>query len=93
MHQVTDTKNLLGLPQGELESCFAEMGEKPFHARQVMRWIHQRGITDFEAMTDLSKSLRQRLIESARIELPQVLSQQESADGTVPRLVWQLWRP
>ncbi len=83
MHQVTDKKNLLGLPQGELESCFSEMGEKPFHARQVMRWIHQRGITDFEAMTDLSKSLRQRLIESARIELPQVLSQQESADGTV----------
>ena len=75
--------NLLGLPRGDLEAYFVELGEKAFHARQVMRWIHQRGVTDFAGMTDLSKSLRAALQESAKIELPQVLSQHDSTDGTV----------
>jgi 23S rRNA (adenine2503-C2)-methyltransferase len=75
--------NLLGLPQGDLEAQFVALGEKPFHARQVMRWIHQRGVTDFAAMTDLSKSLRSGLQESAVVELPQVLAQHDSSDGTV----------
>jgi 23S rRNA (adenine2503-C2)-methyltransferase len=83
LQQATDKQNLLGLSQGELESRFAAMGEKPFHARQVLRWIHQRGITNFDEMTDLAKSLRQRLVESACVELPQVLSQHDSVDGTV----------
>jgi len=75
--------NLLGLPQGDLEAHFANMGEKPFHARQVLRWIYQRGVTDFEQMTDLSKSLRQGLFESAVIQFPKAMSQQNSTDGTV----------
>jgi 23S rRNA (adenine2503-C2)-methyltransferase len=79
----TDKTNLLGLPQGELEALFVELGEKPFHARQLMRWIYQRGVTDFEAMTDLSKSLRQRLSETATVSIPAVLSQHDSSDGTV----------
>ena len=83
MQETADKTNLLGIPQGDLEQRFADMGEKPFHARQVMRWIYQRGVTDFEQMTDLSKSLRQRLLESATIELPVVLTQQDSKDGTV----------
>ncbi|MDH3545938.1 MAG: 23S rRNA (adenine(2503)-C(2))-methyltransferase RlmN [Gammaproteobacteria bacterium] len=83
MPQATDKTNLLGLPQGDLEARFAAMGEKPFHARQLLRWIHQRGVTDFAAMTDLSKSLRQRLAESTEIVVPRVLSQLDSADGTV----------
>jgi 23S rRNA (adenine2503-C2)-methyltransferase len=77
------TPNLLGMPQGELETLFAELGEKPFHARQLMKWLYQRGTTDFEAMTDLSKSLRQKLKDAAVIELPQVLSQHDSKDGTI----------
>ncbi len=81
--QAATTKNLLGLPQADLEAYFSELGEKPFHARQVMRWVHQRGVTDFEAMTDLSKSLRTRLAVEASIDLPSVLSRQDSADGTV----------
>jgi len=81
--QQTDKKNLLGLPQGDLEAHFVAMGQKPFHARQFMRWIYQRGVTDFEAMTDLSKSLRASLAASAVVELPEVLSQHDSADGTV----------
>jgi 23S rRNA (adenine2503-C2)-methyltransferase len=71
------------LPQGELEAYFVALGEKAFHARQVMRWIHQRGVTDFAEMTDLSKSLRSALQDSAQVELPQVLSRHDSKDGTV----------
>jgi 23S rRNA (adenine2503-C2)-methyltransferase len=78
-----DAINLLGLPQGELEALFTKLGEKPFHARQLMRWVYQRGVTDFDAMTDLSKSLRQKLKDETEIVLPQVLSQHDSADGTV----------
>ncbi|MDH3374019.1 MAG: 23S rRNA (adenine(2503)-C(2))-methyltransferase RlmN [Gammaproteobacteria bacterium] len=79
----TDIVNLLGMPQGALESLFADFDEKPFHARQLMRWVYQRGITDFDDMTDLSKSLRQKLRESTCIQLPEVLSRQNSKDGTV----------
>ena len=83
MSAAADKLNLMGLPQGELEARFVEWGEKPFHARQLMRWIYQRGVTDFAAMTDLSKSLRERLAAAAVIQLPEVLSRQDSADGTV----------
>ena len=79
----TDKVNLLGMPQGALEALFAEHGEKPFHARQLMRWVYQRGVTSFDEMSDLSKSLRQKLHDTATVELPQVLSRHDSADGTV----------
>jgi 23S rRNA (adenine2503-C2)-methyltransferase len=79
----TDNLNLLGMPQGELEALFAELGEKPFRARQLMQWMYQRGVTDFEAMTDLSKSLRAKLAERAAVMLPRVDSEHVSADGTV----------
>lgn len=83
MRAETDKRNILGLPQGNLEAYFADIGEKPFHARQVMRWLYQRGETDFGMMTDLSKSLRQQLSETAAIELPTVMSRHDSSDGTV----------
>ena len=79
----TDSPNLLGMPQGELETLFTELGEKPFHARQLMKWLYQRGVSDFDEMTDLSKSLRQKLKDATVIELPQVLSQHDSKDGTI----------
>ena len=75
--------NLFGMPQGDLEALFTNLGEKPFHARQVIRWIYQRGVADFDDMTDLSKSLRQKLHDTAVIELPEVLSQHDSSDGTI----------
>ena len=83
MPAIADKVNLLGMPQGALESLFAEFGEKPFHARQLMRWVYQRGVTDYDEMTDLSKSLRQKLQESTCVELPEVLSRHDSKDGTV----------
>jgi len=78
-----DKLNLLGMPQGELEALFADIGEKPFRARQVLQWMYQRGVTDFDAMTDLSKSLRARLAERATIALPRIDSEHQSTDGTV----------
>ena len=79
----TDKVNLLGLPQGKLERFIVGLGEKPFRARQILTWIYQHGVLDFDAMTDLSKSLRNLLKESACVELPVEESRYDSADGTV----------
>lgn len=78
-----DKLNLLGMSQRELETLFADLGEKPFRARQLLQWMYQRGVTDFDAMTDLSKALRERLAERATITLPRVDSEHRSTDGTV----------
>ena len=75
--------NLLGMSQGQLETLFADLGEKPYRARQLLQWMYQRGVTDFDAMTDLSKSLRAKLADRAIVALPRVDSQHESSDGTV----------
>jgi 23S rRNA (adenine2503-C2)-methyltransferase len=74
--------NLLGLTQAKLETFFEGLGEKRFRAVQVLKWIHQLGVTDFEQMTNVSKLLRQKLAEVAEIRLPEVISQADSADGT-----------
>ncbi|MCZ6487269.1 MAG: hypothetical protein O6703_03740, partial [Gammaproteobacteria bacterium] len=57
----TDKINLLNLNRAGLETFFVEMGEKPFRAKQLMQWVHQRGVVDFSKMTDISKSLRETL--------------------------------
>ena len=75
--------NLLGLSQGDLEQFLAARSEKPFRARQIMQWIYQRGVDDFDAMTDLSKALRARLQQDAEIRPPQVQARHDSADGCV----------
>ncbi len=74
--------NLFDLDRKAMEAFFVEIGEKPFRAKQVMQWIHQRGVTDFDAMTDLAKSLRARLKEVATVDLPEVSVDQRSRDGT-----------
>jgi 23S rRNA (adenine2503-C2)-methyltransferase len=75
--------NLLDFTLPALTGWFAGMGEKPFRARQVFRWIHQRGERDFSAMTDLAKSLREKLAGLAEVRAPGILSEHVSADGTV----------
>ena len=80
---MTERANLLEFTLPRLTGWFAARGEKPFRARQVFRWIHQRGVGDFDAMTDLAKSLRETLRESAEVRAPAILSEQRSADGTV----------
>ncbi len=75
-------QNLLALDQDGLKAFFADMGEKAFRATQILKWIYQRGVIDFEQMTDLSKALRTRLQEVAEIRPPEVVLDQASDDGT-----------
>ncbi len=75
-------QNLLDLDAAGLEAFVAGLGEKPFRARQLLRWIHRRGASDFAAMTDLARSLRSRLEQTACIKAPPVISDSTSADGT-----------
>jgi len=83
MSATSPKTNLLGMPQSDLEQVFAARGEKSFRARQVLRWIYQKGVIDFDGMTDLSKTSRQWLNEEAVIALPEVISRHDSVDGTV----------
>jgi len=77
----------LGLPRPELEQLFAGLGEKPFRARQLMRWMYGRGVLDPAGMTDLSAVLRETLAARADFRLPAIDTVQESADGTTK---WRL---
>ncbi len=77
------TTNLFQFDRAGLLDWFAEHGEKPFRARQVMRWIHQRGHTDFDAMSDLAKPLRAWLQRDATLRALPVQTCQRSHDGTV----------
>jgi 23S rRNA (adenine2503-C2)-methyltransferase len=74
--------NLLEFDRAALERLFAAIGEKPFRARQVLRWIHRRGAADFESMTDVAKSLRAKLATGAEIAAPRVAGDDTAADGT-----------
>jgi len=78
----TEKVNLLGLSEAKLVDFFASLGEKRFRATQVLKWIHQMGVDDFDAMTNVSKSLRAKLNQVAEIRAPEVLEQHDSADGT-----------
>lgn len=77
-----DTLNLLGLDRKAMAAFCVEQGEKPFRASQLLQWIHQRGVGDFGAMTDLSKALRTRLEANCEIRPPEIVHEQISADGT-----------
>lgn len=79
--------NLLGLDREGLKAYCADLGEKPFRAEQVLKWVHQFGASDFEAMTNLGKALRARLAEVAELRAPEVIRQQTAADGTVKWLL------
>lgn len=74
--------NLLDCDQRGLAALFAEMGEKPFRAKQVMRWVHQLGEADFARMSDLAKPLREKLAARAHVSAPAVLRDSTAADGT-----------
>jgi 23S rRNA (adenine2503-C2)-methyltransferase len=80
-------QNLLGLDAEGLARFFEAQGEKPFRARQVLRWIHQLGEPDVARMSDLSKALRDKLAQTACIEAPQIVGDETTADGTRKWLV------
>ncbi len=79
---VNKQANLLDHDRYSMETYFTDIGEKPFRAVQVLKWIYQYGITDFSQMTTLSKALRKKLSDIAHIQLPKIISQQISKDGT-----------
>jgi 23S rRNA (adenine2503-C2)-methyltransferase len=75
-------QNLLDLDLEGLTAWFTELGEKPFRARQVFHWIHQSGVADFAQMTDIAKSLREKLQQQAVVQSPAISYAHASADGT-----------
>jgi 23S rRNA (adenine2503-C2)-methyltransferase len=79
---MTELTNLLDFDPAQLAAYCGELGEKPFRARQLQRWIHQYGASDFDQMTDLAKSLRDKLATRAMVKAPQAISDHISADGT-----------
>ena len=81
--QLTSSKiNLLNLTRPEMEDFFTGLGEKAFRASQLIKWIYQFGVDDFDAMTNISKNLRSKLKEVAVIRVPKVVTDQKSEDGT-----------
>jgi 23S rRNA (adenine2503-C2)-methyltransferase len=76
------TSNLLGFGPRQLEAYCVALGERPFRARQLLRWMHQAGVADFGAMTDMSRVLRERLASEATIAAPDVLHDIVAGDGT-----------
>ncbi|MEI8164083.1 MAG: 23S rRNA (adenine(2503)-C(2))-methyltransferase RlmN [Betaproteobacteria bacterium] len=74
--------NLLDFDAEGLTAWFAQQGEKPFRARQVLRWTHHFGESDFNAMTDIAKSLREKLLATATVLPPAIVSDKHSDDGT-----------
>ena len=76
-------RNLFDYDRAGLEAAFQEAGHKAFRARQIMKWVYHRGVRDFSAMTDLAKSLRAWLGETATLAVPEVRSRRDSADGTI----------
>lgn len=78
----TPRTNILNLPRTELEALFESLDEKPYRARQLMKWIYHRNVTDFAAMSDFSKSLRTTLRASYEVRPPRVAQERNASDGT-----------
>ncbi|ARU56544.1 SAM-dependent dual specificity 23S rRNA m(2)A2503, tRNA m(2)A37 methyltransferase [Oleiphilus messinensis] len=82
MQEQIEKVNLLGMSRSKMEAFFLSHGEKKFRATQVIQWIHQHGVSDFDHMTNISKGLREKLKEIAEIRFPEVIYHDVSADGT-----------
>ena len=75
--------NLMNLTRAQMREFFAELGEKPFRADQLVKWIYHFGEDNFDNMTNLNKKLREKLKSAAEIKAPEVAVEQRSADGTI----------
>ena len=74
--------NLMSMSPQELSEFFVSMGEKSFRAQQIMRWIYQFGVTDFDEMSNLNKVLRAKLKETCVVTAPEIVTEQKASDGT-----------
>ena len=79
--------NLIGIPRTQLNDMLVERGHKPFRTKQLWQWLYWHGVTDFDAMTNLSKDFRQKLADEFVIERPQVSEALNSVDGTAKWLL------
>ncbi len=77
-----DKINLLNFDRKALEAFFIEIGEKPFRATQLLKWIYQEGVDDFAQMTNMSKTLRSYLQEHCCLDAPEIVVEQNASDGT-----------
>ncbi len=77
----TELTNLLGLSRQKMEAFLQTLGERPFRSIQLMKWIHQQGVTDFDAMTNISKALREKLKECAEVRPPVIKECYVAEDG------------
>lgn len=84
---MANKKNLLGYSLRSLEDFFKSLDEPSFRAKQLSKWIHQKGVTDFNLMTDFNKDLRSKLIEVAIIKPPKIEETHISSEGTKKYLV------
>nr|WP_294884770.1 bifunctional tRNA (adenosine(37)-C2)-methyltransferase TrmG/ribosomal RNA large subunit methyltransferase RlmN [uncultured Gilliamella sp.] len=80
---INEKINLLNFTRQQLREFFISLGEKPFRADQVMKWIYHFGIDDFDLMTDINKKLREQLKKLAEIKAPKIAIEQRSSDGTI----------
>lgn len=83
----TQKVNLMNLNRAKMRDFFISIGEKPFRGDQLIKWIHEYGVTDFEEMSNLSKSLRAKLHESCEVIAPELKYEQRSEDGTTKWLI------
>lgn len=82
MNASVNAPNLLDLDITGCETLAVALGAKPFHGRNLFKWIHKHGVLDLDAMSDLPRALREQLRESTEIRLPQIIHRQPSSDGT-----------
>ena len=80
--QTSEKINLLDYTSEDLKAFFLERGEKPFRATQIIKWIHQHGVSNFDDMSNVSKALREELTSFAEIRAPQIAIDDKSKDGT-----------
>jgi len=83
----TPKLDLLGLSQSGWQALLTEIGEKPYRAKQIMKWLHHRSVDDFDAMTDISKPLRAYLATHGEFNQPEIISERVSKDGTIKWLL------
>jgi len=82
---MSETKiNLLDLDRDAMRAFFVELGEKPFRADQVMKWIYHFGCDDFDQMTNVNKVLKERLKAIAEIKAPEISREQRAASSALP---------
>lgn len=79
---MSSSTNLFDLGPDAMREFFAAAGERPYRATQLLKWMYHRGVTDFGGMTDIGKSLREALAGSTTFRLPEIVTEQDSTDGT-----------